>query len=140
MSLITVTHDSVVSLTLNLSSELIKLVVQNKALLTEATMQSLWAFVLSFPQMALKLGSPLSWYELLRSMFTDAGYYPLFQRAVQATFGSAAAAGLLGKNITPCAQCGETASSYCGACVPTLYCGAKCQKEHYSIHKDVCKE
>jgi hypothetical protein len=39
-----------------------------------------------------------------------------------------------------CPCCKESASNRCTGCFLEWYCGAKCQKEHWTEHKAICKE
>jgi hypothetical protein len=38
-----------------------------------------------------------------------------------------------------CAVCRQPGRSHCGGCGSECYCSAKCQKQHWSVHKKECK-
>ena len=39
-----------------------------------------------------------------------------------------------------CGSCGQSTENQCTRCGKSLYCGPDCQRQHWSSHRDACKD
>ena len=77
-------------------------------------------------------------FQSVRDVFFSAGLIEMFNRAVQSVFGGVP---LLGESVKSkkCKQCATaTATAICAKCMKVAYCGNRCQKLHWTVHKSVC--